>query len=280
MVKMSKKKIVIVSSAVVVLIVASFFVGTLYAPYGGYVDLTRPLLPEIAEESVLPTTSVPKGFETPRERMVIYNAYLSLETREIQSILDKVRSLAERYGGYVAGSSRSTYGMQAIADITIRIPKDKFHAAVQEIETYGKVLDESTTSEDVIEQYIDLKARLENLERQEKRLHDILEMARTVEEVLNVERELERVRGEIESLQGQVNYLERSVAMSAITVHLVEPPPPFTPPGMDWGETLETALRGLFAVVRGLVILAITLIPFAIIGVPVYYVYKLRKRKK
>jgi hypothetical protein len=211
--------------------------------------------------------------------MIIYNAYISLETTDINGVLAKIRDLAENYGGYVAGSSRSTYGVQATADVTIRVPKDKFHAAVQEIEGYGKVLDERTTSEDVTEQYIDLKARLENLESQEKRLQEILDMAKTVEEVLEVERELERVRGEIERFQGQINYLERSVAMSVITVSLIEPSPPFTPSGVDWGETLETAISGFSAVLRGLIILTVSLLPIAIIAVLVYYVYKRRKQK-
>jgi len=237
--------------------------------------------PQVAEyPTPTPTpTPAPKGAQYTQERMVIYNAYVSLEIGDIAGTLGKIRSLAEGYGGYVAGSSRSSYGMQATAEITIRVPKDKFHVAVQEIETYGKVLDERTTSEDVTQQYIDLKARLSNLQKQEQRLIEILGMARTVDEVLNVERELERVRGEIESLQGQVNYIERSVAMSVITVGLKEPPPPFTPPGMDWGETFESALRGFFAVVRGLIILVVSLLPLVVIGVPAYYVYMRRKLK-
>jgi hypothetical protein len=212
--------------------------------------------------------------------MVIYNAYISLETNEIEGVLVKIRALAERYGGYVASSSRSIYGMQATAEITIRVPKDKFHMAVQEIETFGKVIDERTTSEDVTTQYIDLKARLENLQKQEKRLAEILGMAQTVDEVLSVEKELERVRGEIESLQGQINYIERSVAMSVITVRLTEAPPPFTPPGMDWGEVFETALRGLFLVVRGLIILVVSLLPLGIIGASGYYIYRRRRKVK
>jgi len=275
-----KKKLVAISFIVAILLVASFFIGTLYSPYGGFMEL-RPFGPEIpGYPTPTPTpTPAPKGAEYTGERMVIYNAYVSLETGDIESSLAKIRGLAERYGGYVAGSSRSSYGMQAIAEITIRVPKDEFHVAVQEIETYGKVLDERTTSEDVTQQYIDVKARLSNLQKQEQRLIEILSMARTVDEVLNVERELERVRGEIESLQGQINYLERSVAMSVITVSLKEPPPPFTPPGMDWGETFESALRGFFAVVRGLIILVVSLLPFIVIGVPAYYVYRRRKLK-
>jgi len=283
----SRKKIAIISSVVIVLLVASFFVGTFYSPYGFYGGFeSGPLAPKeviptpTPTPSPTPTIAPTPGAITPVEQMVIYNAYVSLETSDIEGVLAKIRALTEGYGGYVAGSSRSSYGMQATAEITVRVPKDKFQVAVPEIETYGKVLDERTTSEDVTQQYIDLKARLGNLQKQEQRLVEILGMARTVDEVLNVERELERVRGEIESLQGQVNYLERSVAMSVITVSLREPAPPFTPPGMDWGETFESALRGFFTVVRGLIILVVSLLPLVVIGGLAYYVYRRRKLKK
>ncbi len=164
--------------------------------------------------------------------------------------------------------------------MTIRIPKDSFQLIVLEIGSYGELLDERTTSEDITEQYIDLKARLNNLQKQETRLYEILEMAKTVEEILEVEKELTRIRSEIERLQGQINYLERNVEMSLISVGLIEPLPPFTPPGMDWSQTIETALIGLFAVVRGLIILTVSLLPLIVIGATVYYVFKRLEQKK
>ncbi len=105
-------------------------------------------------------------------------------------------------------------------------------------------------------------------------------MAKTVEEILEVERELERIRGQIESLQGHLNYLESSVAMSLITVRLTTPLPPFTPPGVNWTETIETAFRGFFAVIRGLIILIVSLLPIGIVGGIIYFLYKKKRRKE
>jgi hypothetical protein len=276
---LNRKKALIVSSGIVVLVVASFFVGTLYAPYGVISGGALPSVMTQTESGPL-YGEVRKDLSTPsQERAVIYNAQLSLEANDIQGTLQKVRALAEGYGGYVASSSRSTYGAQARADIAIRVPKDKFQPAIQQIEAYGKVLNEGTTSEDITQQYIDLKARLSNMQKQEERLREILDMATTVDEILRVESELGRVRGEIDSLQGQINYLEGNVEMSLISVTLTEPAPPFTPPGMDWGETLEIAISGLFTVVRGMVILVVSLVPVAIVCVPIYYLYKRRKQR-
>jgi len=61
--------------------------------------------------------------------------------------------------------------------------------------------------------------------------------------------------------------------MSDITVQLTEPTP-FTPPGIDWGETLQTALAVLFAAVRGLIILTVGIAPLAAMAIPASYIYK------
>jgi hypothetical protein len=276
---MNRRKILVVSSSIVVLVFASFFVGTFYSHYGliGVESLPSVMT---ATESVPLYSEGTKGQSTPQERVVIYNAHLSLEIKDIQGTLQRIRGLAEGYGGYVASSSRSTYGVQSRAEIAIRVPKDKFHPAIQQIEAYGKVVDEGTTSEDITQQYIDLKARLNNLQSQEERLREILDLAKTVDEILRVENELERVRGEIDSLQGQINYLEGNAEMSLISVTLTEPAPPFTPPGMDWGETLEIAILGLFTVLRGMIILVVALIPVLVVSVPIYYLYRRRKQPK
>jgi hypothetical protein len=273
---MVKRKAVVACVVVIIFLVASFFVGGLYSPSGGIVSRNLQLIGPASNFTVGSKETTPQPYMPVQERMVTYSAHISLETTDPQAVLNRICALAEGYRGYVAGSSRTPNG----AEITIRVPKDSFHSAVQQIETYGKVLNEQRTSEDMTEQFIDLRARLENLQRQEQRLREILDLAKAVDEVLQVERELGRVRGEIESLQGQVNYIERNVAMSLISVGLTTPPPPFTPPGMDWKETLETALIGLFVVVRGLIILVVSLLPIAAIGIPVYYVYRRRERKK
>jgi len=262
-------------AVVVIVLVSSFYLGSYDIQRSGLTEYAKPLVTAQTVRDI-----ITKGTELPQDRMVVYNGYVSLETSDMQGALVKIRALSEAYGGYVAGSSRSTQGTQAVAEITIRVPQNKFHAALREIEGYGRILDERSNSEDVTERYIDLKARLENLERQEKRLHEILGMARTVDEVLKVEKELERVRGQIESLRGQLNYLERNVAMSLIAVRIIEPPPPFTLPGMDWSEIVKTAFRGLYTVVRGLVILLVSAFPLEVIGALAYLIYRRKKRKE
>ncbi|MCW4042691.1 MAG: DUF4349 domain-containing protein [Candidatus Bathyarchaeota archaeon] len=280
---MLRNKLILSITVIAIVFAAAFFVGPFLISYSPVITHRGDSAsgPRIISEAPAPiSASESIDYVTIQDRMIIYNGYISLETDDIDGTLNRIRSLAEGYNGYVAGTSRSMIGNQVVADITIRIPQNRFRSAIDDILTYGKVLDERTTSEDVTEQYIDLKARLKNLEILEESLADLLNRTATIEEILKVEQELARVRGDIDSLQGQLNYLERNVTMSIIKVSLREPPSPFTPPGIDWGETFETAIRGLFAVISGLIILIIVIIPLiVIIGIPAYYLQR-RKRIK
>lgn len=280
---MFRNKLILSIIAIAIVFATAFFVGSFLISDSPVVTYRGDSAsgPRIISEAPAPIpASESIDYVIVQDRMIIYNGYISLETDDIDGTLNRIRSLAEGYNGYVAGTSRSMIGNQALADITIRIPQNRFRSTIDDILTYGKVLDERSTSEDVTEQYIDLKARLKNLEILEESLADLLNRTATIEEILKVEQELARIRGEIDSLQGQLNYLERNVTMSMIKVSLREPPSPFTPPGMDWGETFETAIRGLFAVISGLIILIIAILPLiVIIGIPAYYLQR-RKRIK
>ncbi len=186
----------------------------------------------------------------------------------MEATVDAVRLLAESHGGFVSTvNTRNERG-----SITIRVPQRRFHDAVEEIEGLGEVESRNLQGEDVTEEYVDLQAELTNMERQEQRLLDIMEMGDTVESVLKVERELERVRGRIESLQGRINYLDSRVELATITVNLNLEPEEEPEvqlawfPEMDWGEPVRAGLSVLFTVTQGMITMVIVLGPFAAVG--------------
>ena len=135
----------------------------------------------------------------------------------------QIRTIAEGMGGFVEQlSSSGTAGRQQ-ASMTIRVPQDLFFTTLERIETLGEVQSKNLGSEDVSEQFIDLEARLKSSLRQEESLLSLLGRSGTVSEVLTIERELTRVRSEIERFQGQLNFLERRVALATIIVSLFQP---------------------------------------------------------
>lgn len=212
------------------------------------------------------------------ERMVVFTARLELRVDDVDSAVNEIRGLAEGFGGFVAGVSTKGGG----GVITIRIPQQEFYEAIVEIEGLGDVEERDLRGEDVTEDYVDLGAQLNNLQRQEERFVEILDMCVKVEEVLKVEAELKRVRGEIERITGEMKYLESRVELATITVYINEE---FEEkralfPEVDWSAPVNAGLQALFTVFQGLIAITILLGPFAAVGLPAYYIYRRGNRRK
>jgi hypothetical protein len=198
------------------------------------------------------------------ERKIVQRASLSIEVADFTTSEEALIRAVERSNGFISDSyAYVTESGRQRGEMTIRVPKDSFLALVAELEQLGHVQTKHLSGEDVTEEYIDLQARLNNSRRQEQRLLEILELAGTVEEVLEVERELERVRGEIEQMTGRLTYLENRIELATITVSLGEP----EPITQSWGirDALRTAFAGSVGVIRGMIIAIGYLVPIIIL---------------
>ena len=157
------------------------------------------------------------------ERKVISRASIALEVEVVEEATREVRLIAEGLGGFVEQLSTSGEPERQRASLTVRVPQSQFFAALDSISALGEVRDQNVGSEDVSEQFIDLEARLKSSLREEKSLLSLLERAEKVSEVLTIERELSRVRSQVERLQGQLNFLQRRVDLATISVSLFSP---------------------------------------------------------
>jgi len=215
-------------------------------------------------------------------RKVIFTANLRLKVKDVDSAIEEIRRIAEGVEGFASGVSTSKKDEHKVGYMSIRVPQEDFYVVIWEIEKLGEVESKDVRGEDVTEQYIDLKARLSNLQKHETRLLEILAVAKTVDEILRVESELNRVRGEIEQLTGQLQYLERRVELATITVSLTEtaPEPRIKIPEIDWGTPIEYGLWGLLIIAQGLIFGLIVATPFIAVGAPAYLSYRRRKQSK
>ncbi len=159
------------------------------------------------------------------DRKVISTASISLEVEDVEPTIKRVQAVIEGMGGFVENlsSSGGSRNGEQYANMTLRVPQDRFLAAVEAVEDLGVVQNRNLGSEDVSERFIDLEARLKSSLREEQSLLSLLERTNTVSEILTVERELARVRSEVERFQGQLNFLERRVDLA--TIHLSMFPP-------------------------------------------------------
>ncbi|PKB77852.1 MAG: hypothetical protein BZY88_20590 [SAR202 cluster bacterium Io17-Chloro-G9] len=164
------------------------------------------------------------------QRQVISSATVSIKVKVVDEAVGQIRTIAEGMGGFVEHLSSSGAAGRQQASMTIRVPQDRFNTALERIEVLGEVQSKNLGSEDVTEQFIDLEARLKSSIREEESLLSLLERSETVSDVLNIERELARVRSEIERFQGQLNFLESRVALATISVSLFPPQKPVSEP--------------------------------------------------
>lgn len=235
-----------------------------------------------------------EGGET--ERMIIRSQTLRLEVENTQESVEQVTAIARSHDGSVTdmrlSSEDDDYVYRYDEDggdgsalrgwVTVRIPTDNFEPAIDELMALGEVQYQSEATEDVTQQHVDLSARLENLRAQEARLREFFDAAENVEEMLAIEQELGRVRGEIESLDAQITYLERQASMATVTIELTEPRALIEPEGEDWGfvDAIMQGLKSAVELTTSLITFVIATAPLWILGLIAFFVVRAIRRRR
>ena len=167
-----------------------------------------------------------------QERIIIRTVYVSLVVDSVLASLDSVTALAQEFGGWVVSSSRSE---KHFGSISLRVPAEELGAVIIRLRDMAvEVESEISTSEDVTEEYVDTRARLESLQAERDSYILLFESAKDVDESLKVRQALTEVQVDIEVLQGRINLLERTSAFSLINVDLrLEPAEMFVTAGQD-----------------------------------------------
>jgi hypothetical protein len=189
----------------------------------------------------------------PEERMIVRNGDISLVVEDVLKTRDEITQMAERLGGWVVNSNIYGEEEETRGWISIRIPSEKFDQALAELRGMAvRVNSESTSTEDITEQYVDLESRLRNAEATESQYLALLNQATEVDDILSIYQSLSQIRYEIEQIKGRMQYLERTSAMSLISINLEPALGPLVSPGWSASEALNSAVRGLTTFGQGL----------------------------
>ncbi len=177
-------------------------------------------LPPVTENDAAGGEVVEEGELT--QRKVVKNASLSLLVGKAEEAAESIHKIANELSGFVFYSEvyEVSEGTKA-GTVTIRVPAQNFDEAISKIKSLSlKVEREIIGSQDVTESFFDLEAQLKNLKVEEEQYLKIMEKAEKIEDILSVSQYLGNVRGQIEQVQGQLEYLKRQTEMSSITVSL------------------------------------------------------------
>ncbi len=251
-------------------------------------------VPPLPTPAPLPFTQevAGRGIPSVTDRMIIRRAEISLVVQDTKEAISRVEAVAVEKGGYLQQSSVWKEGESLKAQLTIMVPAARFEETLEALRKLAvDILSESVSGQDVTEEYVDLEARLRNLEAVEKELRELLATVRErsgkAEDIMAVYRELTQVREEIERVKGRMKYLEQMTSFSTIVVNLTPSilAQPVAPTTWKPARTLWRAARALVRVFQFLVDAAIWLIvvivpvllPFALVA---YLIWRKARRPK
>ena len=213
--------------------------------------------------------------------MAIRTADVSIEVDSLEPAVASVRQMATQFGGYIASTDISTGKAQLRnARLEVKIPAQRFEESLSGLAPIGKLENVTVEAEDVGEQFVDVSARMDNSRRLERRLIDLL-ATRTgkLKDVLDVERELARVREEIDRYEGRIRYLKAHAAMSTLSVYVHEPVPIIVSVGRSpVSEAFRQAWRNFVLLLSFAVQSLGVVIPLAVLAFAAWYVVRRSRR--
>lgn len=232
------------------------------------------------------------------ERMVVRTGSLAIVVEDTEETLAAIERLATELGGYVSDLQSWRQNEQLAATVSVRVDADSFDQARERIKELAvEVESESASGQDVTEEYIDLEARLGNLEMTEDELRELLASAqethKDAESILAIYREITNVRQQIEQIKGRMQYLENAAALATLTISITpeEEEEPVVQSGWEPLSQARDALRTLVNALKSLTNVLIWVVLFllplgAILALPVviawlaWYLRRRRRRSK
>jgi hypothetical protein len=173
--------------------------------------------------NVKSTTSAAAAPAEP-SRKLVRDAQLDLEVKSYQKTVDAITALSKIGGGYLDSSNSQRGGNGKLqGSVVVKVLPENLDGFLLKLRDLGEIKNQSVSTEDVTKDYYDTEARMDNSRRMEAQLQELLKHDNgKVADLLQVERELGRVRGDIEQMQGQLKLYDFQVQYATVTIALAE----------------------------------------------------------
>ncbi len=249
-------------------------------------DMEEEIMPITRQQAISPPSSpeVPLTTKEVVKKKIIKDGRIGLKVNDLELTKTRIDSLVKKHGAYYSNENMNNTDWQSSYSLTIRIPSSNFESFIHSIETgKGEILYKEIDARDVTDEFIDLETRLQTKRAYLKRYRDLLGMAKTVKEILEIEEKIRRLEEEIESTTGRLKYLSDLVDYSTLRLNIEKQKDfKYNPEKRDkFSERVKQSLsKGWFGFIDFLLLL-IKNWPFWLMIVPVAYLFKrFRKRKK
>jgi hypothetical protein len=211
------------------------------------------------------------------ERKLIKEGRIEFETSDLQSTRKVILEAVTKYKAYISSDRESKYTGRTSHTIIIRVPAADFDNLLNETTRGVKRFDSKEVNvKDVTEEFLDIQIRLKTKKEFEQRYIALLKQAKTVSEILEIEKQIGELRSEIESIEGRMKYLEDKVSLSALTVTFYESIPEQTAFGQKFKNGFRNGLDNLVI----FFVMIINIWPFILIGVVLIIAFRIYRNRR
>lgn len=229
-------------------------------------DMGYELEETVMEASRMSSKQVKKP-QQQQEQKIIKTGVLEFETQNLEETYASIQKVLKTYNGYIQNDNSGKNHNKHYRYLTVRVPSTHFQPIVDEVSNTVAFFDtKSISRRDVTEEFIDLTARLKAKRELESRYIELLQRANTVKEVLDIERELSKLREDIESKQGRLEYLQSQVSYSTINIDFYKSISESNVT-ISYGKRMTNALKTGWFAISSVFLGILTLWPLLIVGI-------------
>ncbi len=210
-----------------------------------------------------------------QDQKIIKTANLRFETKDVEETHQHIIKLVLQYQGFIQNDNSGKNYNRTYIRMTVRVPSEKFDPVLQGIsEGVGYFDQKEITQKDVTEEFVDVNARLKAKRKLESRYLELLQQAKNVKEMLEIERELSKIREEIEAKEGRLNFLENKVSLSTFYIEFYKTSE-IKGVTVSYGQKIINALKGGWNAISTFFLGILFLWPFIILlGFVIYLIRK------
>lgn len=246
---------------------------------------------EEVNQNAYPEKEQQAQLEDQSNRMVVYDAYLTVKSIQVDELMQQIENKVIKEGGYVVESSiYKVDEKRKNASLVLRVPSEHFNSFLGFIEEASEELvDKRLQGKDVTDEYVDLNSKLKAARIYEERLLSFMKDAERTEDLLKISKDLAQVQGEIETVEGRIKYLRNRVAFATATITIQDSS--VVVPELSRGKDLNTfertkqafmqSFNGLVAFFSTLIVIVVGYLPvWILLAITLLLIWILIKKRK
>jgi hypothetical protein len=214
------------------------------------------------------------------DKQIIKNAELEIKVRSLRTVSANIPEAIRSSGGYIASASETQLSGRLKSEMMIRVPREKFEELLNRLSRYAdSIAQKRIASEDVTDEYIDTKARIQVKEKTRDQYFEFLKRAKNIDEVLKVQNEITGLQEDIEAATGRINYIRHQAALSSIHLICFEELPVTTIPEPLNGFSVQlwNAVKGGWVMIQSFLVILAGIWPLWLAGTGIWLAVRKRK---